>query len=237
MLARSRSAFALGALFGGALVLAQGCGARSDTEDYLFGADGTVSRGAASGSDGRGSGASAARSPGGASSRAGAAATGGVASGGAGAAGGAGTGGASGSAGVAGRPASGGAGGVGGSFGGGGAVAGAAGAPTAGITCGDEFCDATTQSCCLSGSLRCVARGEACDGPVLGCTSHADCAGELCCLSLTGDVAEASSCKPTCNRPGPGRDRQLCDTDADCQPPFRFCRVTVFGLNWCVFRP
>lgn len=115
-------------------------------------------------------------------------------------------------------------------------VAGAAGAPAGDVTCGDERCDSATQSCCLAGNLRCIPRGNDCLGATLGCTSHSDCPGEMCCLSLTGDAASASSCKPSCSNVGPGRDRQLCDTDADCQPPFRFCRATVFGLNLCVFR-
>jgi hypothetical protein len=116
-------------------------------------------------------------------------------------------------------------------------VAGAAGAPAGDLRCGNERCDSATQSCCLAGDFQCIPQGKTCNGPILGCTAQSDCPGEMCCLSLTGDAASASSCKPSCSRMSPGRDRQLCDTDADCQPPFRFCRATVFGLNLCVFRP
>jgi len=208
----------------------QACGSRSDTEDYLFDANGPISRGAASGSGGSpSSGATAGRSPGtgGSSATAGRPATAGFGTGG-----GAPTAGSSAVGGLGGAVA------VGGSIAAGGqTVAGAAGAPAGDISCGDERCDSATQSCCLAGSLQCITKGAACSGPVLGCTSQSDCDGELCCLSLTGEAASASACKPRCSTMGSGRDRQLCDTDADCQPPFRFCRATVFGLNLCVFRP
>ncbi len=218
------------------LPVLQACGSRSDTEVYLFGADGPISVGAKAGSagsqstgatGGRGSGVAGSAAVGGRAATAGSSGIGGAAV--------AGTSSVAGASPIAGQ---GGVVGMAGSVGAGGVtVARAAGAPAGNISCGDQRCDSATQSCCLAGSFECIARGEACSGPVLGCTSHSDCDGELCCLSLTGEAASASACKPRCNSMGSGRDRQLCDTDADCQPPFRFCRATVFGLNLCVFRP
>jgi hypothetical protein len=108
------------------------------------------------------------------------------------------------------------------------------------ITCGGRTCNANTQVCCAGlGGLGCVAKGSPCNGAVLQCTNNADCsaAGEVCCISLTGNVAEASSCKPQCDARLTSRDRQLCDVDADCQPPFRFCTATIFGINICTRRP
>lgn len=220
MAASSRSAPAFRALcaFAGVVSLVQACGARSDTEDYLFGSDGSVSLGGA-GAGGRGG-----ASRGGTTPVAGRAPVAGTASGG--------RVGVAGTSSLGGEPASGGAGGSENFIEGG--AGGAEGQP---ITCGGEVCDASTQVCCLAGSFRCIAKGDSCSGPALGCTSHADCGGEVCCLSLTGDASNASSCKPSCNTRDTGRDRQLCDTDADCQAPFRYCRATVFGLNLCVFRP
>src|SRR6185369_15776710 len=102
--------------------------------------------------------------------------------------------------------------------------------------CGAEVCDANVERCCLAGGFQCIAQGQACSGAVLGCTRRSDCGGEVCCLSVTGDIANASSSQPSCST-GTTRDRQLCDVDADCQPPFRYCRATVFGVNICTRRP
>jgi hypothetical protein len=105
------------------------------------------------------------------------------------------------------------------------------------ITCGSEVCNADVESCCFTGGFHCIAKGKACGGAVLGCTTRADCSnGEVCCLSITGDAAEASSCQPGCSR-GSSRDRQLCDVESDCSPPLRFCTPTVFGVNICTHRP
>ena len=226
----------------------QACGGRSDTEDYLFGADGSISQGASSSTTaGRPSGSAGTRngaagfgattSTGGNGNTGATTSTGGNGNTGAtspmgGAVGVAGTGVVQGGAATAGS-----------GFGGA-----SAGAPTAGaagmpavvpITCGNQVCDANTQSCCAGlGGFGCIGKNGACNGAVLGCTTNADCAGNgICCISITGDIDAASSCKNRCDNMGTGRDRQLCETAADCQMPFRFCTPTIFGVNICTRRP
>jgi len=238
------------------------CGGRSDTEDYLFGSDGTITVGATSGTAGRGTTAGGTRSGTGATGT-GANGTGanGTGANGTGANGNAGTRavGGSGPIGTAGQPSTGGTGTAGTSFGGTGTAGtsfggismgglNTAGSPTAGaagqpaivpIGCGGETCDANTQVCCAGlGGFGCLAKNKTCNGAVLACTSNADCAGnQVCCVAITGDVANASNCKNRCDNAGTGRDRQLCDVDADCSPPFRFCTATIFGINICTRRP
>ncbi|RYZ01683.1 MAG: hypothetical protein EOO73_34655 [Myxococcales bacterium] len=236
MVFRSASRGALRALLAccGVLPLLQACGGRSDTEEYLFGDD-PITVGASSSTGGA---ATAGRSGAGGSAAVGASA-------GVGAQAGFGsTSPLGGAASVAGQPAIGGLGGAGlagtaqggGSVGGGPGVAGAPGGPV--ISCGPAVCDVGTQSCCAGfGGLQCVARGDVCQGAVLGCTSNAECGMQDCCLSITGDASAASSCKPRCDVMGGGRDRQLCEVDADCRPPSRFCTPTVFGVNICTRRP
>jgi hypothetical protein len=219
--------------------LMQACGGRSDTEDYLYGSDGTITTGARTGTAGRASTGGTRGANGGASSTAGRNGTAGTSAtsfGGTVTVGGGGP--------IqAGEPATGGTGAtapVGGTGTAGTGIAGAGGAVmVTPVVCGTQVCDAATQSCCagLSG-LSCIRKNQACDGAVLGCTVNADCAGNgVCCISITGDVAEASSCKASCDFMGGGRDRQLCQTDDECAPPFHYCTATIFGVNICTRRP
>jgi hypothetical protein len=225
------------------------CGGRSDTEDYLFGSDGTISVGASSNSGaGRGSTSGGTRAGGGSNGTAGrgtiTAGSGPITMGGSVSVGGGGP------IPEAGEPSVGGSAVAGSSFGG--AVSmggvGVAGTGTAGtggkpvvvpISCGNQTCDSSTQVCCAGlGGFGCLAKNKMCNGAVLSCTSNDDCAGnQVCCVALTGDVADASSCKGRCDNMGAGRDRQLCDVDADCLAPFRFCTATIFGINICTRRP
>jgi hypothetical protein len=222
------------------------CGGRSDTEDYLFGSDGTISVGATSSANaGRGSTSGGTRSGGGATSIGGSGTT-------TGNTGPIGTGGATSTGGggpiiEGGEPNVGGTGTVGGTGAGGismGGVGvagtGAAGQPAVvPLSCGNQTCDANKQVCCAGlGGFGCLAKNKTCNGAVLACTNNNDCSGnQVCCVALTGDVAEASNCKARCDNMGAGRDRQLCDVDADCLPPFRFCTATIFGINICTRRP
>lgn len=225
------------------LPLVQACGGRSDTEDYLFGADGTITTGASTSTAGRGSTGGGTRSGGGASSTAGRNGTAGTSAAGFG---GAVTMGGSGTIPQGGVTTTGGTGTVGGAIAVGGVGTAGMGAAGVGgsvsvtpIVCGAEACDAATQSCCagLSG-LSCIGKKQACDGAVLGCTVNADCAGKgVCCISITGDVAQASSCKASCDFMSGGRDRQLCQTDEECAPPFHYCTATIFGVSICTRRP
>jgi hypothetical protein len=108
------------------------------------------------------------------------------------------------------------------------------------ITCGQQSCDGSKQVCCAGlGGFGCQAKNKTCNGAVLSCTTTSDCSGnQVCCVALTGDVAAASNCKDRCDTAGAGRDRQLCDVDADCQGGrFRFCTATIFGINICTVRP
>jgi hypothetical protein len=213
------------------LPLLQACG-RSEPGDYLFNSDGTISEGATS------------------NTSAGSRATGGTRS----STGGTSSTGTAGSRPVGGSVAVGGGGplpggghsGIGGTGVGGTGVGGTgvAGAPDVGgtgnvtpMSCGDEICNADTQSCCAGlAGLSCVSKNAECTGAVLGCTLQSDCAqNQVCCISITGDASAASSCRPSCNG-GPTRDRQLCETDADCRPPLRFCTATVFGVSICTRR-
>jgi hypothetical protein len=219
------------------------CGGRSDTQDYLFDSDGNISVGASSSSAGRGSTAGGTRSTGGSNG------TGarGTITGGSGSIGGA-TG-ISGSGPITGGIGFGGIGVAGSGFGGismggvgvaGNAAAGVGGNPVVNpISCGQETCDGSTQVCCAGlGGFGCLAKNKTCNGAVLSCTTTNDCpANQVCCVALTGDVANASSCKDRCDNMGTGRDRQLCDVDADCSGLFRFCTATIFGINICTRRP
>lgn len=111
------------------------------------------------------------------------------------------------------------------------------GAPVSTITCGAQLCNADTQRCCagLSG-LACIGNDQTCVGAVLGCTVNDDCGGDgVCCISITGELDAASSCKPRCEL-GTSRDRQLCQSDDECALPFRFCTPTIFGVNICTRR-
>jgi hypothetical protein len=231
MAIRSRSHAALRALLACCCVLPllQACGGRSDTEEYLFGADEPVTVGASSsiggsvtaGRPGVGGavGVGASAGVGATSTIGGATSTAGQPSvGGTGVAG-------SGQGGVA-------AGGAGGAPG----VAGAPDGPS--FSCGADVCDADTQSCCGAfGVFQCIAKGGQCQGAVLACTNNADCGADLCCFSVTGDASAASTCQPRCNTMGGSRDRQLCQVADDCREPFRFCTPSVFGVNICTRFP
>ena len=213
------------------LPLVQACG-RSDPGDYLYNADGTISEGASANTTaGRGSTPTGGTRPG---------------------TGGANSTGATGPSGFAGTLIVGGGGpvpsGGGISVGGGFGTAGtpssggitSAGAPNQSpITCGSQTCDANTQICCAGlGGLGYIGLNQDCGGAVLGCTVQEDCAGNgICCISITGDVNAASSCKTRCDNVGNGRDRQLCQTEDECLAPFRFCTPTIFGVNICTRRP
>lgn len=221
----------------------QACGGRSDTEDYLFGADGTITTGARSSTGGRGSTIGGTRSAGGASATGGRSGTAGTS---ASSFGGTVTAGGGGPIPHGGSSATGGTGIVGGATSVGGTIS-MGGVSTAGagggvavrpIVCGGQLCDPATQSCCagLSG-LSCIGNGQACDGAVLGCTVNADCEGNgICCISITGDISAASSCKARCDI-GSTRDRQLCQTDDECVAPTHYCTPTIFGVNICTRRP
>jgi len=256
MAASFRSARALRALLAASCLfpVVQACGGRSDTEDFLFDTDGAISVAGASANAGRGAGSSGGTRAGGVGGTIATGATGntaGAQTGGASAIGGSGII-EAGQPGVAGTLAAGGNIGTGGSSGvagngvGGTGVAGAGIAGAGGaapdqttITCGSDSCNPLTQVCCFSGGFQCIGEDDACPGAVLNCTTSSDCAGsgQMCCLSITGDAADAASCKMRCDNAGSGRDRQLCEVDGDCQAPFRYCRPTVFGLNICTRRP
>ncbi len=222
--------------------LVQACG-RSEPGDYLYNSDGTISVAASSntggdsvttggtrnttgGANGRGgSGTGGTRvNPGGGTSvgTGGSTTPGGGRSTVGGSSGQAGSG--QGGSGVAGSPSAG---------------TGAGGQPGNPITCGQSVCNSSTQSCCVGlAGATCIGKGQMCGGAVLGCTLNSDCPGnDICCIALTGDISAASSCKARCDNQGSGRDRQLCQTDDECQPPFRFCTATIFGVSVCTRRP
>jgi hypothetical protein len=217
--------------------LVQACGGRSDTEDYLFGSDGTITQGASANVGGTRTGVGGhtgiAGNNEGATSPIGGT---GIGTSGSGPIGG--TIGVGGAVPIGGTGVVAGAGGIGvaGTTG----IAGAAGMPSGPpISCGAQTCDANQQTCCAGfGGFSCIAKNKTCNGATLGCTTNADCAGTgVCCISITGDADAASSCKARCDNMGAGRDRQLCETDNDCQMPFRFCTATVFGVSICTRRP
>lgn len=210
--------------------LVQACG-RSEPGDYLYNADGTISEGAsASTTAGRGSTTTGGTRNG----TAGASSTGATGPSGSGGTlittGGGGPIPTGGSISVGGRN------GTAGTTSSGGITS--AGAPSVSpITCGSQVCDANTQVCCAGlGGIGCIGLNQDCGGAVLGCTVNEDCGGsDICCISFTGDVNAASSCKARCDM-GTGRDRQLCQTVDECLPPFRFCTPTIFGVNVCTRR-
>jgi hypothetical protein len=226
------------------LPLLQACGGRSDTENYLFGSDGTGATGAdgtgassstgarpgdddpapgqgANGSGANGSGANGSGADGsGANTSGGATSTGGKATGGT-------------------RPigeggaASGGidAGGMGQ---GGSGVAGSA--PGPGVSCGGVTCNADQDCCAGFGGFGCIEKARECIGAVLNCTDSDDCPGNtVCCLKVVdADVGSGSQCKAACLGMAPQRERQLCQSGEEC--PLGFCRPTVFGVSVCTRR-
>jgi hypothetical protein len=238
MVSLPRSARLLRTLTLGACLfpLVQACG-RSEPGDYLFDADGIDTGGTTSTTAGRNPVGTAGTQPsnGASSAVGGRPTTGGVgpiAFGG--------------NVSVGGRPTmQGGEGGVSGapiagSSVGGAVVAGAGGVPPVPpISCGNQACDPDTEICCAGfAGLNCISDNQECIGAVLGCTLNEDCAnGNVCCLAITGDSSAASSCKDRCDNMGTDRERQLCQSDDDCQAPFRFCTPTIFGVNICTRRP
>lgn len=215
----------------------QACG-RSEPGDYLYNADGTISQGASANSTAGRSSTGGTRNGSAGSNGTGANGTGGNGTGATGSVGGRGP------IAVGGTSTVGGGGPIpqGGTIGVGGTVSVAGQGGTGNVTpvsCGGEICTAETESCCAGlAGLSCIKKGGSCEGAVLGCTLNADCAGnDICCISITGDVNAASSCKDRCDNMGTGRDRQLCQSDDECRMPFRFCTPTIFGVNICTRRP
>ncbi len=222
------------------LPLVEACG-RSEPGDYLYNSDGTISVAASSSTGGDSATTGGTRNTtGGANGRSGS---------------GTGTGGASVGSGGSSTPGGGkssfGGSGIGGSgkagsgqggigvAGSASAGTGAGGEPGNPITCGQSVCDSSTQSCCVGlAGANCIQKNQACGGAVLGCTLNSDCPGnDVCCIAITGDIRAASSCKARCDNMGNGRDRQLCQADNECLPPFRFCTATIFGVSVCTRRP
>ncbi len=210
------------------LPLLQACGGRSDTEDYLFGSDGSGATG--TGADGTGASSSSGARPGddepgqgangsgadGSGASGGTSSTGGIAAGGTRPIGDGGV--SSGGVGTAGT-----------------GTAGSSPGPT--MSCGQMTCDTELEQCCAGfAGFGCIPRSEECAGAVLNCTNSDDCAGNtVCCLKvIEADVGSGSECKSACLNMGPQRERQLCQSDDEC--PFRHCRPTVFGVSVCTRR-
>ena len=210
------------------LPLLQACGGRSDTEDYLFGSDGSGATG--TGADGTGASSSSGARPG--DDEPGQGANGSSASGGTSSIGGKATGGT--------RPIGDGgmsAGGVGtaGTGQGGSSVAGSSPGPS--MTCGPMTCDTALEQCCAGFSgFGCIPKSDECSGAVLSCTNSDDCPGStVCCLKvIEAEVGSGSQCKAACLGMGPQRERQLCQSNDEC--PFQYCRPTVFGVSVCTRR-
>jgi hypothetical protein len=223
----------LGLITGAVLLLPllQACGGRSDTEDYVFGSDGTAATG--TGANGSGATTSTGARPGddpgqGAN---GSGADGSGASGGASSTGGKATGGT--------RPI--GEGGVGtagvGTAGTGQGGSGTAGAPPGpGVSCGGETCTSREKCCAGFAGFACIPESDECAGAVLSCSNSDDCpGGTVCCLKvIEAEVGSGSQCKAACLGTGPQRERQLCQSDDEC--PFNHCRPTVFGVSVCTRR-
>jgi hypothetical protein len=234
----------LGLITAGVLLLPllQACGGRSDTEDYLFGSDGTAATG--TGADGSGASSSTGARPGDDEPGQGATGTGADGSGADGS--GANGSGASGGASSTGGKASGGTrpigeagssqGGVG-TAGTGQAGSGTAGAPPGpGVSCGGETCSSREQCCAGFAGFACIPLSDECAGAVLSCSNSDDCPGAtVCCLKvIEAEVGSGSQCKAACLGMGPQRERQLCQSDDEC--PFNHCRPTVFGVSVCTRR-
>jgi hypothetical protein len=219
------------------LPLLQACGGRSDTEDYLFGSDGSGANG--TGAVGTGASSSSGARPGddpgqgaNGSGAIGSGASGSGASGGAGSVGGKATGGTRpiGEGGVS-------AGGVAtaGTGQGGSGVAGSPPGPS--ISCGGMTCDSKVEQCCAGfAGFGCIPKSDECVGAVLSCTNSDNCPGNtVCCLKvIEAEVGSGSQCKAACLGMGPQRERQLCQSDEEC--PFEHCRPTVFGVSVCTRR-
>jgi len=226
--------------------LVQACG-RSEPGDYLYNSDGTISEAASSSIGGDAPSRGGTRNTtGGATGRGGTVTAGGARPGTAGSSvggtsvGGVGAGGSSvGGVGVGGTGRGGNAQGGTGVAGSAQAGTGAGGSPGNPITCGADVCDSSVQSCCVGlAGAQCIKKNQACGGAVLGCTLSSDCPGnDVCCISITGDIDAASSCKARCSNMGTGRDRQLCQTADECTAPFRYCTATIFGVSVCTVRP
>ena len=197
-----------------AIVALAACGGRSDTEDFRFSDDlsngGTPSSG---GVQNTGAQSTGGKKPGngGTATTVGGSSVGGMATGGV---------------------ATGGVGQAGTSFAG--AVSMGGSGMVVPITCGNDVCNALTETCCATlGGFGCIPEDRDCGGAVLNCGSSTDCGGnQVCCLHIVGEVGSSSSCKNSCAGMGPGRERQLCTSDDDCGGQRR-CRDTVFGVSVC----
>jgi hypothetical protein len=103
------------------------------------------------------------------------------------------------------------------------------------ISCGPGVtCDAASQECCVAfgggGGSKCIAKGGACSGAALSCSSAASCpSGDVCCAGRDPSGAITSTCEPTkCS----GTEQQICATDAECGPGGR-CRDAIGGFRTC----
>jgi hypothetical protein len=90
---------------------------------------------------------------------------------------------------------------------------------TDGVECqgGSTYCEAGTQVCCGNvdwSSSQCTPN-NGCDqvgSHPLICDDYADCAGGICCATITGGFVTQSICAAKCS----AGDTQLCATDTEC---------------------
>ena len=91
---------------------------------------------------------------------------------------------------------------------------------TAGIECGMETCNVSTQECCITGgpggggSTACVAEGT-CEGTPAACDGPEDCGGDICCGTFGG-----TTCETTCEGQG---SAELCHSASDCSASGDMC--------------
>lgn len=105
------------------------------------------------------------------------------------------------------------------------------------IECGNTFCDAAFEECCVTFGMgmaqtSCVAQ-DTCPGSSFACSSASSCDGDqVCCLEPAGMMRFEATCKTACMGGPNGQGLQLCESSAEClnQEP---CEATQIGLDVC----
>jgi hypothetical protein len=100
------------------------------------------------------------------------------------------------------------------------ADAGRDGGPMHPIRCGNDFCSAPAQFCCIpegNAAPRCVVTGGQCPDTAdrVSCDDRTDCpdAAQICCAADIPNGSSVASCRlpVNCTNQGQGNQQQLCD--------------------------
>lgn len=111
------------------------------------------------------------------------------------------------------------------------------GGPVLLIECGNTFCEASFEECCVTFGMgqaqtSCVPQNS-CPGSSFDCSSASSCEnGQVCCLQPAGMMRFESTCQDACMGGPNGQGVQLCESSSEClnmEP----CEGTPLGLDVC----